>query len=121
MGSVMAISSLRILLVSGLAVTLPVMSTFAAPNLDVGQAANCAAAMKIKRDELPPGVRDALIYSKAADWFSDVGRKVSPEQFYKVEADYKKELMRAKANGQASFSKAVTGCRTFYETSSGDT
>ncbi|MAK59781.1 MAG: hypothetical protein CMK09_02260 [Ponticaulis sp.] len=117
----MANTCLRALLVIGAAVTLPVLSVSAASNLDVGQAANCAAAMKIKRDELPPGVRDALIYSKAADWFSRVGRDESPADYGKIEADYKKKLLSEKSNGRASFGKAVDGCRTYYETSSGDT
>ena len=108
------------ILSAGIAILLPFNSASAVPGLDADQAALCAAAMKIKRDEFPPGVRDALVFSKAADWFVKVGYEEAPELFGKAEADRKKRLLVEKSNGSASCTKAVNGCRNFYETSSGD-
>lgn len=106
-------------LVAGIAILSLSETASAVPGLDAGQAALCAAAMKIKRDELPPGVRDALIFAKAADWFTKVGYEEEPALFGKAEADRKKRLLEAKMNGSASFTNAVKGCRNFYETSGG--
>ncbi|MAT33642.1 MAG: hypothetical protein CMK06_09850 [Ponticaulis sp.] len=108
-------------LIAGFALGVPLSpAAMAAPGLDVGQAALCSAAMKIKRDELPPGVRDALIFSKAADYFTRVGSDVGASIFREAETDHREALLDAQANGNPKFTKAVDGCRTYYETSSGE-
>ena len=103
----------------GLTISLSGLSAHAAPKLDLGQAALCASAMKIKRDENGHEVRDSLIFSKATDWFTRKGRDIDSVNFAKVEADHTKVLLKAEANGSSKFTKAVNGCRAYYE-SSGD-
>ncbi|MAP94197.1 MAG: hypothetical protein CMK07_04525 [Ponticaulis sp.] len=106
--------------IAGVIMSLMTFPAGAASNLDVAQAGLCSAAMKIKRDEMPPGVRDALEYSKAADWFYRVGTEDNSEAFWEIEGDHKKALLDAKNNGSAKFTKAVDGCLTYYKTSSGE-
>ena len=104
----------------GLAILLPVLPAAAAPKLDATQAGLCSAAMKIKRDELPASVREALTFAKAADWFTKTGYEIAPDVFGSVEREHRDVLLTAQSNGDAKFSRAVDGCLTYYETSSGE-
>ena len=104
-----------------LAMSVSGLSAHAAPRLDLGKSALCASAMKIKRDESGHAPKDALVFSKATDWFTSKGREIDSVNFAKIAADHDKVLRKAQANGNSKFTQAVNGCRVYYETSSGDT